>query len=67
MKRGILLLNGEPYEGRIDDSDALVVCCDGAYAWAHGKVRIDKNVGDFDSLPYIPTPVPEEKIGRAHV
>ncbi len=60
MKRGILLLNGEPYEGRIDDSDALVVCCDGAYAWAHGKVRIDKNVGDFDSLPYIPTPAPEE-------
>lgn len=57
--RGILLLNGDPYEGEIDDRDALVVCCDGAYAWAHGKVRIDKNVGDFDSLPYMPDPLPE--------
>lgn len=58
--KGILLLNGQPYEGKIDDEGALVVCCDGAYAWAHGKVRIDKNVGDFDSLPYMPEPAPEE-------
>ena len=58
--RGILLLNGEPYEGEIDDRGALVVCCDGAYNWAEGRVRIDKNVGDLDSLGYIPTPPPEE-------
>ena len=60
MKRGILLLNGQPYEGKIDDADALVVCCDGAYEWAHGRVRIDMNVGDFDSLPYMPYPLPEQ-------
>lgn len=58
--RGILLLNGEPYLEKIDDSNAFVTCCDGAYAWANGKLRIDENVGDFDSLPYIPTPPPAE-------
>ena len=58
--KGILLLNGEPYDGEIDDTSAVVVCCDGAYEWAKNKVRIDKNVGDFDSLKYIPTPAPEE-------
>ncbi len=58
--KGIILLNGEPYEGHIDDTKAIVVCCDGAYDWAKGKLRIDKNVGDFDSLGYIPTPAPEE-------
>lgn len=58
--RGILLLNGEPYNGEIDDCGALVYCCDGAYRWAHGKVRIDKNVGDFDSLDVLPDPPPEE-------
>lgn len=58
--KGILLLNGTPYEGPIDDGNAVVYCCDGAYEWAVGRVRIDKNVGDFDSLPYIPTPPPEE-------
>lgn len=58
--RGILLLNGQPYEGHIDDGGALVICCDGAYEWARGRVRIDKNVGDFDSLPYMPEPAPEE-------
>ena len=58
--RGILLLNGEPYSGEIDDKGALVVCCDGAYEWAKDRVRIDKNVGDFDSLGYIPTPPPEK-------
>ena len=58
--KGILLLNGEPYDGVIDDNGAVVYCCDGAYSWAHGRVRIDKTVGDFDSLPYIPDPAPEE-------
>lgn len=57
--RGILLLNGTPYTGAIDDKNAVVCCCDGAYEWAHGRVRIDKNIGDFDSLGYIPVPAPE--------
>lgn len=35
-------------------------CCDGAYAWAKGKIRIDKNIGDFDSLAETPVPSPEE-------
>ena len=54
MKRGIILLNGEPYTEKIDASDAIVVCCDGALRWAQGKVRIDRKTGDFDSLGYIP-------------
>lgn len=58
--KGIILLNGEPYTGRIDDGGALVYCCDGAYKWAKGKVRIDENVGDFDSLDIVPFPEPEE-------
>lgn len=58
--RGVLLLNGDSYTGHIDDKGALVYCCDGAYAWAKGKVRIDKNIGDFDSLNIIPYPPPEE-------
>lgn len=60
MKRGVLLLNGRPYTGEIHADGAAVYCCDGAYEWAHGRVRIDKNVGDFDSLGYIPDPPPEE-------
>lgn len=35
-------------------------CCDGAYDWAKGKVKIDKNIGDFDSLGYPPDPPPQE-------
>ncbi len=58
--KGILLLNGEPYPYAIDAEGALVYCCDGAYSWAKGRVRIDKNVGDFDSLNEVPTPAPEE-------
>ena len=58
--KGILLLNGEPYSGKIDDADAVVYCCDGAYDWAHGRVRIDKNIGDFDSIKGVPEPPPEE-------
>lgn len=58
--KGILLLNGTPYSGEIDNKDALVFCCDGAYKWASGKVKIDENVGDFDSLDVIPTPPPKQ-------
>ena len=58
--RAIILLNGEPYEGKIDDKDARVYCCDGAYRWAKGKLRIDETLGDFDSLDYIPDPPPKE-------
>ena len=58
--KGIILLNGDPYEGKIDAENALVYCCDGAYDWAKGQVRIDKNVGDFDSVSEIPCPAPEE-------
>lgn len=56
--KGILLLNGEPYFGKIDGDGALVLCCDGAYAWAKGRARIDENIGDFDSLDEIPVPAP---------
>ncbi|MDE6000711.1 MAG: thiamine diphosphokinase [Clostridia bacterium] len=58
--KGIILLNGEPYSGKIAAEGALVYCCDGAYRWAKNKVRIDKNLGDFDSLDEIPFPPPEE-------
>ena len=56
--KGILLLNGQPYAGKINAEDAYVVCCDGAYDWAKDKVKINKNVGDFDSLSYVPVPPP---------
>lgn len=55
-----MLLNGQPYTKKIDATGAYVVCCDGAYAWAKDLVRIDENVGDFDSLPYVPNPSPTE-------
>ena len=58
--KGIILLNGAPYGGEIDADNALVYCCDGAYKWAKGKVRIDKNLGDFDSLEETPYPAPDE-------
>ena len=29
MQRGVILLNGEPYSGKIEDENAFVVCCDG--------------------------------------
>lgn len=58
--KGILLLNGQPYGGEIDCKNAYVVCCDGAYKWACAKVKIDENVGDFDSLDIIPAPPPSE-------
>lgn len=55
--KAIILLNGEPYNGTIDTSDAYVYCCDGAYQWAKG-LKIDETLGDFDSLKEIPTPAP---------
>lgn len=58
--KGILLLNGLPYAGEIEKGGAYVVCCDGAYEWARDKIEIDENVGDFDSLGYIPDPPPAE-------
>ncbi|MCD8040477.1 MAG: thiamine diphosphokinase [Clostridia bacterium] len=58
--KGILLLNGKPYTGEINADGAVVYCCDGAYKWAKSRVRIDKNIGDFDSLDEVPCPAPEE-------
>ena len=58
--KGIILLNGEPYSGKIDADGALVYCCAGAYRGAKNTVRIDKNLGDFDSLDEVPFPPPEE-------
>ncbi len=57
-KNAVILLNGEPYQGDIEAENAYVLCCDGAYSWAKGKVRIDENLGDFDSLSEIPDPAP---------
>ena len=58
--KGIILLNGEPYSGKIDTTNSLVYCCDGAYNWAHGRVKIDENIGDFDSVEVTPYPAPKE-------
>lgn len=58
--KAIILLNGEPYLKKIDDEDAYVFCCDGAYLWAKGSVRIDETLGDFDSLGFLPDPPPKE-------
>ncbi len=60
-KRFVILLNGEPYRGQIYADGAYVICCDGAYAWAKGRVRIDENLGDFDSLDETPSPAPRYK------
>lgn len=58
--KGIMLLNGEPHAGEIPCGDAYVLCCDGAYAWAKGRVRIDENIGDYDSSDDVPDPPPSE-------
>ncbi len=57
-KSFVILLNGEPYKGKIPAEEACVICCDGAYSWAKDKVRIDENLGDFDSLAETPVPAP---------
>ena len=62
--RALIFLNGESYRGAIDASGAVVYCCDGAYDWAKGRVKIDVNLGDFDSLSYVPDPPPAEVYPR---
>lgn len=57
----VILLNGEPYRGKINAENACVICCDGAYSWAKDKVKIDENLGDFDSLDETPYPAPLKK------
>lgn len=56
----VILLNGEPYTGKIEAENSYVLCCDGAYKWAKGRVKIDENLGDFDSLDCVPEPPPKE-------
>ncbi len=58
--KAVILLNGEPYTGKIDAENAYVYCCDGAYKWAKGRVRIDETLGDFDSLNETPCPPPSK-------
>lgn len=58
--KAVILLNGEPYRGKIDADGARVYCCDGAFEWAKGRVKIDENLGDFDSLSYMPDPPPSK-------
>ncbi len=53
QRRGVILLNGEPYRGEI--APGFTVCCDGALRWAEGRAHIDVKAGDFDSLGYIPS------------
>ncbi len=60
-RKVVILLNGEPYRGTIEAENAYVICCDGAYSWAKGKVKIDENLGDFDSLNEEPIPAPLKK------
>ncbi len=57
--KGVLLLNGTPYTGRLPQG-VRIYCCDGAYHWAKGRAQIYKNIGDFDSLEESPVPPPEE-------
>lgn len=53
--KGIILLNGEPFEGEIAWSEEdIVLSADGALAWAKDKINIDITAGDFDSLGYVP-------------
>lgn len=60
MKKVVILLNGEPHRGEIDACGSYVICCDGAYQWAKDRVKIDENLGDFDSLGYLPDPPPRK-------
>ncbi len=58
--KGIIILNGEPYLGEIDGENAYVLCVDGGYNWAKDRLKIDENIGDFDSVKTAPTPAPKE-------
>lgn len=53
--KGIILLNGDPYSNKIDNSNSISVCCDGAKIWAdNAGITCDLYLGDFDSLGFIP-------------
>lgn len=54
----VVLLGGEPYEGKIPTDDAYVIGVDGGCDWAKGKLRFDETLGDFDSAKTIPDPPP---------
>lgn len=48
-------LNGEPYSGKIDPSEAYIVACDGGYKYCSEKgICVDAVIGDFDSLKFVP-------------
>lgn len=53
--KGIILLNGEQFNSKIDyEKGDIVYCCDGAYSYAKNLLPITKIIGDFDSLGYVP-------------
>lgn len=53
--KGIILLNGDPYSGKIITDGCYTVCCDGAMKWADAAgIKYDICIGDFDSLGFIP-------------
>ena len=58
--KGVILLNGEPYKGEIDDTNALVFCADGAYNWAKGRVRIDENLAISTPRQKFLSPAPQK-------
>ena len=52
--KAVILLNGNPPEKELLTRElqgcSLVVCADGAAAWAYNMVKIDTLIGDMDSL-----------------
>jgi len=53
--KAIIFLNGQPYEGAIDVSDAVVIAADGGYQdCLRREITPHYVVGDFDSLGYVP-------------
>ena len=58
--KGIVLLNGEPYLGEIDQTNSYVICADGGYNWSKGRVKMDETVGDFDSAFGEVSPAPRK-------
>ncbi len=63
--KAIIFLNGQPYDGAIDVSDAVVIAADGGYQdCVRRGITPHRVVGDFDSLGYVPcgaTQVPVQK------
>ena len=53
--RAIIFLNGTPLRkeelDKIDFSDAVILCADGAYSYLKGKIVPSVVLGDFDSCP----------------